>query len=299
MFTIGKEYNKGVAIPVCIYNNRDKYDCEEKRYHILYIESGSGSITCAGRKELFMGPVLFCFSENEIPEIHTTPNLKSRSLYLSPEFINDRLSFDRLPDDTEELMITDLRERHWFRVFFERNEHYYGRINLSIYTAKRMTILFDLVSKQLEEQPDSYWPCRSRSYLIEILFLTEQCRSMDVKSSNLFISGYSEEIEKIILYLYNNYDKKITITELVKEFTINRTTMANKFKAEVGDTIINSLVKLRINIASVMLRDTLIPISEIMYRVGFTDLSYFNRCFHKYTNYNPSDYRQKYNYLIN
>lgn len=299
MFTIGKEYNKGVMVPVCIYQNRDTYVCEEKRYHILYIESGSGSITCSGHKELFMGPMLFCFNENELPEIHANPNLQSRSLYLSPEFINNRLSFERLPDDSEELMLTDLRERHWFRVFFERTEDYYGRINLSIYTAKRMTKLFDLMSEQLVEQPDSYWPCRSRSYLIEILFLTEECRSMKVNNSNLFITGYSEEIEKIILYLYNNYDKKITITELVKEFGVNRTTLANKFKAEVGDTIINSLVKLRINIASVMLRDTLIPISEIMYRVGITDLSYFNRCFHKHTNYSPSDYRQKYNYLIN
>jgi AraC family L-rhamnose operon regulatory protein RhaS len=162
-----------------------------------------------------------------------------------------------------------------------------------------MTNLFDQVADQLDKQPDYYWQCRSRSFLIEILILIDQSWFIEDKNISLFSSGYSEDIEKIILHLYSNYADKITIPELVAKFNIDRTTLTNKFKEEVGDSVINSLIKLRINLASSLLRDTLIPISEITYRVGFTDISHFNRTFKKHTGFNPSQYRQTYNFLIN
>jgi len=299
MFTIGKENLKGNTIPVCIYKNRDTYSCKEKRYHLLFIESGAGSICYAGHKELFMGPLIFCLNEEEIPQLEKGSNIQIRSLYLSPEYVNNRLSFDNLRHNSEQFTITDIRDRNWFKIFFERTNDYCGRINLSMATAKRISNMFDLLDQQLEAQPDCYWPCRSRSFLIEILFLIEQCRFLEDKNSSMFTSGYSEDVEKVILYLYNNYSKKITIPELVKVFHIDRNTLTKKFNEEVGNSVINSLIKLRINISSIMLRDTLIPISEIMYRVGFTDLSHFNRTFKKHTSFNPSDYRQKYNILLN
>lgn len=298
MFTIGKENLKGNVIPVCVYKNRVDFSCKEKRYHILFIESGAGSINYAGHKELFMGPLIFCLNEEEIPRFDKSSNIQSRSLYLSPEYVNNRFNFDNLRQNCDQFTLTDARDRNWFKVFFERTGDYFGRINLTIATAKRMANIFDLIEGQLEIQPDCYWPCRNRSFLIEALFLLEQCRFMEDKNSSMFTSGYSEDVEKVILYLYNNYSKKITIPELVNEFNVNRTTLTNKFNEEVGDSVINCLIKLRINLSSIMLRDTLIPISEIMYRVGFTDLSHFNRTFKKHTNFNPSEYRQKYNILI-
>jgi AraC family L-rhamnose operon regulatory protein RhaS len=270
-----------------------------KSYHILFIEQGSGSITYGGHKELFMGPLLFCFHEDEIPQITKGSNIESRSVYFNPEYINNKFTYDNLRHASEQFTITDMRDRNWFKVFFDRTLYSNGRINLSIASAKRMSNLFDQLAEQLESQPDWYWLCRGRSFLMEILFLVEQCQFMKEQNPSMFISGYSEEVEKVILYLYSNYNKKITVPELVKEFNINRTTLSKKFNDEVGASVINCLIQLRINLASGMLRDTLIPISEIMYRVGFTDVSHFNRTFKKYTNYSPSEYRSNYNILLN
>jgi AraC family L-rhamnose operon regulatory protein RhaS len=298
MVTDSKEPQKGIIIPECAYKNRDHFACNDKRYHILFIEQGSGSITYGGHKELFMGPLVFCFHENEIPQITNGSNIESRSIYFSPEYINNKFTYDNLRNNSEQFTITDIRDRNWFQVFFERTEHDYGRINLSMATAKRMTQLFNHLAEQLENQPDWYWPCRGRSFLLEILFLVEQCRFMKDQNQSMFTSGYSEELEKVILYLYSNYGKKITVPELVKEFNIDRTTLTKKFNEEVGDSVIHCLIQIRINLASSMLRDTLIPISEIMFRVGFTDAAHFNRTFKKYTKFNPSEYRNNYNILL-
>lgn len=299
MNTVGREYNKGAVVPVCVYNDLKDYCFEEKRYHILFIEEGSGSISYAGHKELFMGPLIFCFNEDETPKIGMDSNLHTKSIYLSPEYVNNRFTFDNIRDAGDQFTLTDIRDRHWFEAFFIRSDNYSGRINLSLATAKRLSNMFDLLASQLASQPDYYWPCRSRSFLIEILFLIEQCRFVGNKDNNMYTDGYSEEVEKIILYLYGNYNRKITISELVKEFNIDRTTLTNKFNQEVGDSVIVCLIKLRINLSSMMLRDTLIPVSEIMYRVGFSDISHFNRTFKKHTGFNPSEYRQKFNILTN
>jgi len=43
--------------------------------------------------------------------------------------------------------------------------------------------------------------------------------------------------------------------------------------------------------ASVMLKDTLLPVSEVMERVGFNDSTHFSRTFKKYMGLSPSEFR--------
>ena len=298
MNTIDNVIYKGAKIPVCIYPNRNDFSCVEKRYHILLVMEGSGSIAYNDHKELFVGPLLFCLNEAEIPSLVKGNNLVYRSLYFSPEYVNNKFTFDNLRQPSGDFTLTDIRDRHWFRPFFERSDSYFGRIHISLAAVGRINKLFDQIEKQLKMQPDGYWPCRTRSFLIELLFLIEQCWTMDDNSNRIFNTGYSEEIDNIILYLFSNYSSKISIPELVTKFHMDRTTLTKRFKDEVGDTIINSLIKLRVNLAAGMLRDTNIPISEIMYRVGFTDSSYFYKTFKKFTSHNPSEYRQQYSIVL-
>lgn len=80
--------------PLYTCKNRESFARDEKRYHILIIESGSGSITYGGHKELFMAPLLFCFNEDEIPTIEKGKGIETRSIYFNPEFVNNRLTLN-------------------------------------------------------------------------------------------------------------------------------------------------------------------------------------------------------------
>lgn len=53
------------------------------------------------------------------------------------------------------------------------------------------------------------------------------------------------------------------------------------------------LIKLRLFLASQMLAETSIPVSEVINRVGFNDVVHFSRIFRKKFGYSPSEYRQK------
>lgn len=295
MFTYDEGKYKDNPLPIYLSIDKiaDDEDGKIKRYSLLFAEEGAGTVEFGGKREIFMAPAVFCFNEKEMPKVTSEYPICLKILYFDPSFINVRFTFDNLRYGSNTFSESDDRDRHWLKVFFERDDTYYGRVNIGLLDAKRLQALFDLLKEQLEIHPDGYWPCRSRSYLIEILFFLGQKRLFNT-SNDIAPAMFSKDIEQIILYLYTHYKDKITIPDIVKEFNINRTTLTQRFSLEVGDTIINYLNKLRLSLASTMLRDTGIPVSEICERVGFSDLAHFNRMFKKQFACSPLQYRKQY-----
>jgi AraC family L-rhamnose operon regulatory protein RhaS len=130
--------------------------------------------------------------------------------------------------------------------------------------------------------------------MLELLILTTK---LFESRQNLLLEDppyITENTKNILAYLHNNYMDKITLDQLASIFTTNRTTLNNEFLKATKVSIIDYLITLRINLAAAMLRDTLLPISEIMERVGFHDSSHFWRTFKKHTSLSPKEYREKY-----
>ena len=103
-----------------------------------------------------------------------------------------------------------------------------------------------------------------------------------------------KEMQKIVSYLKSNISKKITIAELTREFQINRTDLSKRFLEYTGETVMEYVKRIRIDFAATMLRDTKIPLIDIMERVGFHDYSYFSNTFKKKKGISPQAYRRKY-----
>jgi AraC-like DNA-binding protein len=176
-------------------------------------------------------------------------------------------------------------------------------------TAQRFHELLHTLRQQLQTQPDGFWPCRSRSYLIELLFMLVQVYLSETPESDrerpamlnepaqqvaFPIPAESEDIYPLLVYLFNNYNKKITITDLTKSFNTNRNTLSQKFKRATGTTVIDYVSKLRVRMACQLLKDTSFPIAEISDHAGYVDLTHFGRTFRKYTHLTPSEYRARY-----
>ena len=91
--------------------------------------------------------------------------------------------------------------------------------------------------------------------------------------------------------MHTHYDKKLTLKDLTDQFHINRTTLSEEFQKATKMSVMEYLIKLRVYMASVMIKNTELPITEIMYRTGFNDNSHFGRMFKKHTGSSPSAYR--------
>ena len=286
-FTCAKDFDFKMPITYLEKNSINNEDALNNRFCLVIIEKGSGIIKIGEKLVTFIAPVIFCVNEKENINIDEDFKAHMKIIYFHPSLINSILDFS----------LSVIQDSYIMKVFIERNEKFYGKIDIGPITIKRILGLCELLNNQLNLQDEENWPCRSRSYVMEILFLIENLYSKIDFKNNTIILNIDEDIYPILAYLNANYNKNITIPDLTKKFNINRTTLSEKFSKCVGESIISYLNRLRINIASILLRDTKLPVCEVMERVGFNENTHFLRTFKKYVGMSPRDYRDKYCWL--
>lgn len=266
----------------------------EACYKLIFIEKGSGIVSVNSIKYVCTAPCILCLNEQESILFDESSDLFIRAVCFHPKVINKTLNFMNINEKESQLSYTDYEDTYLLRIFTERTASYSGMLNLGPSSLNRIINVFDLISYELEAQRDMDWPCRNRSFLFELLILLQRIFSEEQPLNNIIVSEKYPEIAEVILYLHTNYMNKITVDDLSKKYNINRTTLGNQFAKVTGLSIVSYLIKLRIDLASIILRDTLLPISEIIERVGLNDRTYFCRLFLKQTGYTPSEYRKKY-----
>jgi len=98
-------------------------------------------------------------------------------------------------------------------------------------------------------------------------------------------------ITPAISFLDSNYQKKVSENTLASLCGMNPFRFSRCFKKEIGITLQEYLVRLRIREALRLLDNPNASITDIAFTVGFNDTSYFSRTFKKYMNFSPSEFR--------
>lgn len=261
---------------------------EEKYFKFYFFESGFGSIKNGEKTYSIIPPCILCLSEKET--LTFRGEIFLYNLYFHPAIVNATFNFDNIRKSLFELKENQQFDIYWLLPFL----HSTCPVLIGPTTGVRIKELLHKMSKELTEQKGTYWPCRSRSFLYELLNLITCI--IDEKKNEVVEKNHAidPEIQEIIHFLHENYHKKITIPEICELFSINRTTLSQRFKKNTGKTIMNYLTTTRVRIACTLLRDTSLLIYEIMHRVGYEDTTHFGRAFRKHTGKTPSEYRQEY-----
>ncbi|PRY09940.1 AraC-like DNA-binding protein [Pontibacter ummariensis] len=134
--------------------------------------------------------------------------------------------------------------------------------------------------------------------LISILQDLSISRNMQTLSNSVYTSEkfnyYSRRIEKAFEYMQTYYDKDISLADMAKVVNMPEVSFSRFIKKRTGKTFIESLNEIRLGHASRMLIDTTETISEVSYKCGFNNLSYFNRVFKREKGCTPKEFRQNY-----
>lgn len=296
-FTIyAKSHSFSLAFSVYQGMSFDNIQALGLRLSLVFAEEGSGIALINERPIPYMAPCVFCMNETEHIVIPETNNSKIKAIFFHPSILNGFLNFENIREHLNDVYFTVAQDRDMIRFFLNRDNGFMSKFTLGPLSAKKFTSLIDTLDKQTREQTVN-WPCRSRSYIMEILFLLENISSTESLKNETHVESIEEDFYPILQYIYNNYDKKISVDELTEHFHISRSTFAKRFKDNMGEPFLEHLNKMRITMAATMLRDTQLPVSEIMFRVGFSDNVHFLRTFKKYINEPPSLYREKYNWM--
>jgi len=293
--TIGKEIHSKYKHPlyysqVTCVNEEPEDEC----FRLLLIEQGSGIISFEDSSNSFIAPAILCINEKDFPVFKNYPDVKIQTIYFYPCIINSLFNYKNIRAVENNFSYAEEQDQYLLLPFIYRNNYYKGQFSMEPSIFSRVSKLFESIGRELHHQKDFFWPCRSRSYLLELLILITKLFDSNQDSPDNNVTIIPESVSSLVTYLHNNYQEKITLEQLSTMFTTNRTSINDQFYKVTNLSIIDYLIKLRVNLAATMLRDTRLPISEIIIRVGFNDNSNFWRTFKKNTGLSPKEYRDQY-----
>ena len=134
------------------------------------------------------------------------------------------------------------------------------------------------------------------TYFYEIMDIIGQSESFTFLASKSYeknpLSQNDPKFIKIHQFLMENYHKQISLEQLAELVHMAPGSLCRFFKSRTGMTIFHYLNKLKIGLACKMLLNTSLNIVEISYDCGFSNLSYFNRQFLRFTGKTPSEFRE-------
>ena len=100
-----------------------------------------------------------------------------------------------------------------------------------------------------------------------------------------------QRIQQVFELITHNLAALHTIDSLADAVALSPSRLAHLFKQEVGDSVVNTLLQLRLIQAARLLESTDYTICIIAEEVGFHSAFYFSRQFHQRFGMSPRDYR--------
>lgn len=100
----------------------------------------------------------------------------------------------------------------------------------------------------------------------------------------------SDLFDSMITFLKENIEEKNEVRDLVKEFSLSRSTIQSLFKKYAQTTPKNYINQLRLNRSKVLIRESQMNLSEIAERLGYGSIQYFSRAFSREFGISPSVY---------
>jgi AraC-like DNA-binding protein len=131
-------------------------------------------------------------------------------------------------------------------------------------------------------------------YLLGKVFAALTGHADLVKSELHYTTKYQRDelrIKKALLFIETNYGNAITIEDIADSAGVSVSSCLRLFRSIIGSTPVSYLVKFRLQkAAEEFQRKSGRTIAETAYLCGFTDASYFNRCFRKEYGMTPSEF---------
>ncbi len=145
-----------------------------------------------------------------------------------------------------------------------------------------MRILEMKVKKLLEERENLKEKFRLKG-------ITQDSRKIGINNTQ---KTFLEKAEKVIEE--NLMNNEFGVEDLALALSFSRMQLYRKFKSILGSSANEFIRNYRIKKAAHLLIKTDLNVSEILYDVGFTNRSYFSKCFKKSFDMSPKEYAKKY-----
>lgn len=219
------------------------------------------------------------------------PYLKYRIDFLDKSSMHTFLSFALILDDNPCELVEEgaIRPEKLDRTILVRNESLYlplcdnYAVDDNLFAAmKRLAKLF----KKNDEYSNITCATNALEILIGIARRTLTRLQTDPKSkpSNVY---YCDMVDQ---YLLGHYQETINLADIARQVELHPNYLSNIYRELRGITIMNQLMRLRLEQAKLLLRQRKYMIKDVARLSGFSNFKYFNTVFKRYEGVSPGRY---------
>jgi YesN/AraC family two-component response regulator len=259
---------------VRIYRNEQITFHQQKTWELSYVITGSGTriigdtIEPFSRYEVILIPpdIPHCWSFDEL-DADESGKIENITITFSNEFL-------------EKCMIAFPELNRYIKRIQQNTEAVSFKGNTLI---RIQNLLTSMISETQTERLSSF---------IRLLTLISFPDNANAVGKPITEDRRIKRMQKIQLYIMNNYQNTITLEEMAKLVDLDKSSFCIFFKKMMGKTFFSYLTEYRIESSCQMITKSGMTIAEICYASGFKDVPYYNRTFKKIKNITPSEYRR-------
>lgn len=261
------------------------------RCSVVLLSCGNATIKINEHIRLMEAPCVLCLSENDHFELIRAKNLSAKTFHFDPWYIKACLTFDNL-EDTVEIEEPYRYTRQMLYMFTKHYDNFQGIFRLTPQNYIHINELMLMIGAETFSQSDSFWTCRIRRMLLQLLNCIYDI-FVDQRKLHFFeIPESNNPVTLCAEYIHTNYAGDISLNDLCRIANLNRTSLNQKFKQQFACTGMEYLLNYRLKIAQELLSNTNMKIDEIAKSCGFKYDSYFIRQFTSKLGLSPSAYRK-------
>jgi YesN/AraC family two-component response regulator len=157
---------------------------------------------------------------------------------------------------------------------------------------------YEMIAENDAGQVGKYFMLKAHLMQILLIILREiiEVEADDQKSYNFESYNKSYAVKRIINYLNENYESKISLDKIAHNMYLSPVYISKIFKEETGESPINYLIKIRLEKAKDILANSDSgSIKSIANSVGYEDVYHFSKLFKKYYGISPLYFKKTVN----
>ncbi len=298
--TVGRDIYPGVSFGIRVKD--DPYPLADAQGHDIYqicvITEGSVILSDAGAQSALIPPQLLCLSYLNPMKRLDVSGAKGFSVLFVPKVINyglfneqPSLSDDPSRSESSSKIESLLAEKLLIKPFKQGDISNPFHIALGPSLQDRITDMYKGLHDQFILQPNNSWPCRGRSYFLEILLLLQNLYAFEGDSPlDLPLPKGDPAVEDAVKAMLLRYPDPAFRPTDARE-PLRSLAVALRFRRLTGLAPKGFLRLIRLTVAANLIRNTLLSPSDIAVRCGYTNPSAFDRDFAKLYRKNPMTYR--------
>ena len=268
-----------IVMTESVYVPNSLIDHEHEYLEIAYILEGSGYHRLNGRMHpVKKGDVFFIAKNSTHNFLDATPDFRCINFIFLPLALSSLVFTCKNVCDILKLTVfADIAE-------FQK----ISTDNLELYANKdQFRTLFVSMLKEYNEKRTGYQSVL-KAYL-SILCL----QMFRIYAEDLNQGRNTDYTQLVLNYLESNsYDSNIKLEEIAKKAFISPNYFQKQFKKYTGKSLTQFLHEIRIEKACELIRNSDLPIVEVMTQVGYSDTKFFYDIFRRYTGMTPGRYKR-------